>query len=341
MPGTFYKETDILVRELAKKKVLFLTHVRPDLDTLASAYALTHFLGQHTPCEWGIVKKLNDSYTQRISDFTLQPLLVEKLDSYDVVVCVDFRSPVQAGPLEDALVRFNGKIIILDHHHPSGNEFSKKTIQLIRPSSVAVAQMVAQIGIELDADFTKPVASALAMAILTDSARFTVANTETFTIMGMLLEKSGKTFEQLSLKAIPPQELENNVSVFHALRQTKLFGVGKYLLAQADAPYHNAPSANALIQLGADVALGIFSSTEGLFCTVRVSGRAHSVLQLDAMKILLPLAQKNGGNCGGHARAAQLNLPPYLSESIVTDAFTRELLMRVCKTDPKARVRIY
>lgn len=341
MPETFYQETAILQKELSGKKVLFLSHVRPDMDTLSSAYGLAHIFGQSTKCTWGLSEKLNDSYTQRVSTFAIRPQIINSLFPFDVVVCVDFRSPSQAGELESELRKFSGKIIILDHHSPSSNEFAGKTLKLIRPASAAVAQMVAQIARELNVEFTKPLSTALAMGILTDSAKFTVADNETFSTFAFLLEKSGKTYEQLSLSAVPPLEIADAISTFQSLRQVKLVNVGKFILASTNAPFHNTHAANALIQLGADIALGFFSGDKGLFCAVRISGRAHAVLQFDAMKVLPPLAREHGGTCGGHARAAQLNLPSYLSENVIIDAFVRELQMNVRKIDSNAQLKIY
>jgi nanoRNase/pAp phosphatase (c-di-AMP/oligoRNAs hydrolase) len=341
MPGTFYAETSILQRETRGKNVLVLSHTRPDLDTLASASVLAYILGKQTPSTWGLCEKLNDTYSQRVSSFTVRPQVITTLEKFDCVVCVDFRSPAQAGELSSALQSFSGKIIILDHHHPSSSEFSGKIIKLIHPGSAATAQLVATVARELNVELPKPLAAALAMAIITDSAKFAVANNETFSTFAFLLEKSGQSYEQLLERSIPPLELGDTVASFHALRQARLLSVGKYLLASTSAPYHNARAANALIQMGADVALGVFPGKEGLFCAVRISGRAHSVLQLDAMKILPVLAREHNGTCGGHARAAQLNLPPYLSENIIIDAFTRELQRHVRKIDKKSSVKIY
>lgn len=341
MAQPFYKETEILLRELNGKKVLFLSHARPDLDTLASAYALAHIFGQKSRATWGLCEKLTDSYMHRISSFSIRPQIIESLSSFDAVVCVDFRSPAQAGLLEIALQKFSRKMVIIDHHHPSSSEFSGSVTKIIHPSSASTAQLVTQIGRELNTEFIKPLASSLAMGILTDSAKFAVADNETFSTFAFLLEKSGQTYEQLVERAIPPFEMEDTVATFHSLRQAKLISVGKYLLASTNAPFHNAHAANALIQLGADVALGIFSGKEGLFCSIRISNRAHSLLQLDAMKILPSLAREHSGTCGGHARAAQLNLPPYLSENIIVDAFVRELQHKVRRTDNKAKLKIY
>ncbi len=341
MSGTFYPEAAILKKELSGKNILFLSHTRPDLDTLSSAYALAHIFGQKTRATWGLCEKLNDSYTQRVSSFSIQPKIIDSLHSFDTVVCVDFRSPTQAGELESELKKFSGKLIIIDHHHPSSNEFAGKVIKIIRPASAAAAQMVAQIGIELNSDFTKPLASALAVGILTDSAKFAVADAETFSTFSFLLSKSGKTYEQLMERAIPPLELKDAVVTFQSLRDAKLITVGKFLLASTNAPYHNSRAANALIQLGADVALGIFLGKDGLFCAVRVSGRAHSLLQFDAMKVLPSLASAHEGTCGGHARAAQLSLPLYISESVILDAFTHALQARVREKDKDAKLHIY
>ncbi len=342
MKGSFYPETELLLRTVSGKKVLILSHVRPDWDTLASGFALKAFLAPHTTqITWGISEALSVDWKERIFILGQQPQLISSLREFNIIICVDFRSPTQAGELEGALQKFSGSIILLDHHSPSTNEFSGKLLKLLRPHTVACAQMVTQIGRELDADVTPTLARALGIAMITDTARFAEADAQTFETMSFLLEKSKQSYESLLVHTKNPVPIQSNVSVIKALRDVKLIGVNDYLLASVVAPFHNTPSANALIQLGADIALGIFPSPEGLFVSVRVSARAHILLGVDAMSVLLPLVKTHDGSCGGHARIAQATLLPYFTETLLIDAFSRELLLRVRKKDKNAKMKIY
>ncbi len=339
--SSFQNETQTLARLVRGKKVLFLSHTRPDLDTLSSACALTSFFSPSAKTSWGVCEPLSSDMKARISFLDFQPRVIESLESFDVVVCVDFRSPNQAGDLSEHFRSFEGEVVLLDHHHPSTREFTNVKQFILRPASSSTAQMVAELGMAMDSSFSKSVSLILAAAMISDSARFAFANAETFRVFDFLLQKSGKTYEEVLAIAIPVVSISHRVSVFRAIKDAKLVGVGNYLLASVEAPYENAPAANAMIQLGADVSIGIFRTGKSVSASVRVSNRAHRDIQFDAMKILLPFATEHNATAGGHARAAQINLPAYFSESVLIDLFSRELLMRVKKNDNSARITIY
>lgn len=330
-----------LVSTLQGKKILFLSHVRPDTDTLASAMSLAYFFSSISDPTFGITEPLSDGHAQQTSFFPIQPKVIQSLRGFDAVVCVDFRSPSQAGPLSRALVNYVGKIVIIDHHHPSSNEFSHVSFSLIRPHSVAAAQLVAQLGDFMRREFTPAIASALAMAIVTDSARFMVANPDTFAVFSFLLDKSGRSYEELFTRAVPTSPIHERVGVFHALKQARLVSAGDFLLASVSMSHQTSQVANALIQMGADIGLSVSHSKEGVYSSIRISGRVRSELGMDAVLVGRPLAEKHEGTCGGHARAAQLNLPPYFSEQMIIDHFSRELFMRVKKSHPHAVLKIH
>ncbi len=323
------------------KRVLFLSHVRPDMDTLCSAMALTHFFSRECKPTFGTVERLSDFQLEQIRFFPIRPKPISSLKDFDVVVCVDFRSPHQAGLLSHALQAYKGQLVILDHHHPSPDEFKQISLSLIKPHSVSTTQLVAEMGREMVGDFTKPIATALAMGMVTDSARFMVANPQTFSLFDFLLHKSGKPYEEILSRAVPVSPIHERVGVFHSLKNIKLVSAGEFLFASISSPHPTGKIASSLIQMGADVGLCFSHSSEGVFASIRVSGRAHSELGYDAMHLITPFAQQHGGVGGGHARAAQINLPPYFSEQMLVDYFSRELFMRVKKNHPKTNLKIH
>jgi nanoRNase/pAp phosphatase (c-di-AMP/oligoRNAs hydrolase) len=329
-------------RSLLKgKKVLFLSHVRPDMDTLCSALALTHFFSNECSPTFGVVEPLSVFQREQIHFFPIHPILIDSLKGFDVVVCVDFRSPSQAGPLAHAFKSFKGKILILDHHHPSPQEFSRVDFAWIKPHSISTTQLVTQIGLAMKGSFIPSISTALAMGMITDSARFMVANSDTFHVFDYLLLKSKKSYEEILSRAVPVSPIHDRVGVFHSMKDARLVSAGNFLFASISSPHATGQIATSLIQMGADVGLCFSHSSEGVFTSIRVSGRAHSELGYDAMQIILPLAKQHGGVGGGHARAAQLNLPPYFSEQMLVDHFSRELFMRVKKNHPKAHLKIH
>ncbi|MFH0970002.1 MAG: DHH family phosphoesterase [Candidatus Diapherotrites archaeon] len=326
---------------LSNKKVLFLTHERPDMDTLSSALALTHFSRSRCDSTFGITKPLTQHYQSQILFFPIQPRVITSFRSFDVIVCVDFRSPSQAGELSRALQSFNGKIILLDHHSLSPHEFPKKTVSLIKPHSIATAQMVTEMMIEKHFSFPPKIARALAIGIISDSARFMVANPQTFSLFDFLLTRSGVSYDTIFARAVPTPSIHERVGIIHSLKQAKLVSVDDFLIGAVIHPHQTSWIASILVQIGCDIGLSVSPSPDGVYSSIRLSNRIYSKLKLDATSIFRSLAQQHNGTSGGHARAAQLNLPPYISENIILDALMREIYSRARKKNKKAFPKIH
>ncbi len=327
------------------KKVLCLTHAHPDLDTLASSHVLASMLKKMGAAQatFGIPEKPLLKSKILLDSLALRPEVISTLAGFDVVVCVDFRSPAQAGNLEYALKQFNGKRVLVDHHSLSSREFSSPTPAeaFILPTQAATAQMIALLAEEWDYSLSPSEAELLAIAIISDSARFALANEETFRLMHVLQQRSKQSYDALLLRAFPANDLAERLSIIQGMQSPSLFSADSFLLALARAPYASALASNALVQLGADIGVGLFRSREFVTASLRVSNRAHALLGFDSMEVLLPLAKANGGVCGGHACAAQITFPGYVSENIIEDTLKRELLMRVRKTKKNAQLRVH
>lgn len=330
-----------LQKTIAGKKVLFLSHAHPDLDTLASAYVLQKVFLKSAKAVFGIPEKPLIKFQALLDAHGFSPQIISTLEGFDLVVCVDFRSPSQAGELEYALKQFAGKLIIIDHHSPSSREFSRVYASCIVPAHAATAQIVAELAGEWNFSLEKEDAALLATALILDSYRFAVANSKTFQVMHDLLLQSQQTYESLLMRAFPVHDLNERLTTIKSMQSPQLISAGDYLLAIARAPYASAVASNTLVQLGADIGIGLFRSREFVTASLRLSSRAHSVLGMDAVEILLPLAKSHGGVCGGHASAAQITLPGYASENVIEDTFKRELFSLVKKIQKNAQLKVH
>ncbi len=339
MTPAFDKEIHRIASELSGKNILFLAHAHPDADTLSSAFVLSRIfskIGKGTRTQFGLSEKPHPHMREFLQSIGAKPKLIQSLKEFDAIVCVDFRSPSHAGELSQKLIAFSGKIIIIDHHHLSSNEFHARAQKLIIPNTVATAQLVYELGSLLLHLFSKEEARALASGIVVDSARFASANEETFAAMFHLLHTAAISYESLLAETLSDPSFPERVMVLNGLKNIHYLSAGDYILALAKAPFTSSAMANAMVQLGADVGIGYYSHASTMYFSIRVSARAHSELKLDAMKIILPFAKSHEGNAGGHARAASISIPDYFSESIVEELFTRQLLALVRKKVGKA-----
>jgi nanoRNase/pAp phosphatase (c-di-AMP/oligoRNAs hydrolase) len=328
-----------LRRLLKGKKVLFLCHVHPDLDSLASAYSLSCFFCKKSKTTFGVPEPVPLVLKERLKQISLKPKTILSLQNFDTVVCVDFRSPVQAGSLSKQLEEFAGNIVIIDHHQPPSNVFSKKTATIIQPKAVATAQLVTAIGKKLSFSFNSKVSKLLAAAILEDSARFASATAETFEAFSFLMKKSRSSYDCLWKLAFPTMNPGKRLSLLKSFRNLELFFIGDFIFAFSKAPHQTASVANSMISLGADVAIGWDLDNDWIFSSIRVSNNARQSLNFNAAKMIHTFLESHKGIGGGHVQAAQLNIPSYFSENVIRDLAKRTLLTKVRKKQPKAGIR--
>ena len=326
---------------LQGKRVLFLSHARPDLDTLSSGMALSHLFSSLAHTTWGVSSPLDALHEKQLHFFSTLPSLISSLHDFDIVVCVDFRSPEQAGPLSASLKTFSGKVIIFDHHSPSPNAFSRDVVSFIHSDEVATAQMVAELALSLHHAWSPAIASALAAGIIADSARFMVANPRTFFVFDSLLRVSGKTYEELFSLAAPVPPVSNRVGIFHALKHATFVSIDDHLLGSMIHSHQSSWVASALIQMGCDIGLSISYSPERVYTSIRLSNTFHHDLDFDATRVFSRIASQHEGTTGGHPRAAQLNLPPYFSEQMILDSILQEWLRLAKKKNPHARIKVH
>ncbi len=157
-----------------KKKVLILSHVNPDGDTVGSAFALKAIiqaLGGDARCVCSAepAKRLRFLYIDQEDCAYL-----EDGDEYDLVLSIDVASPVQLGDLDFLIPRIG---LMIDHHG-MGEAFA---VNYIEPTASAAGEIVfsiykefrnrGKIGIVPDA------ARRMYAAIVSDTGSFKFSNT--------------------------------------------------------------------------------------------------------------------------------------------------------------------
>jgi phosphoesterase RecJ-like protein len=171
------------VREIARglraaRRVVVLTHVRPDGDAWSSARGLV-----------GALKRLNIdaavagtepvshalSFLEGAHDPVLSPHDAERFQP-DVVVLVDCATIERAGfPNSQGEAPFaKARLYVIDHHE---NPPDLRAFALIDPRAAAAAELVVDVVTALGVAFDASLASTLLAGMMTDSASFQLANT--------------------------------------------------------------------------------------------------------------------------------------------------------------------
>ena len=176
-------------------RVLIITHVNPDGDTLGTASALKSYIG--TKADILIQIKDKNQFPKMYEflphmDSALYLTNVE--NNYDLVIAVDVASIDRI--VENARKIFDtSKNTIVIDHHKTNKGFAK--LNYIRGGLSSASEVLYNLFKAVDIEITKDIATALYCGILTDTGCFKYENTtpETFKIASILADCGIKTSE--------------------------------------------------------------------------------------------------------------------------------------------------
>lgn len=169
------------------KKILLITHINPDGDTLGSACGLKALIKTNFRNDCDIlVDNLVQTYLF-LPDLN-KAKLYEKIDKslvYDLVITVDVASPDRVEPVKILFEKAHRTINI--DHHPTNPKFADMNIVDAQASSTG--EIILNIANQYGWNISKDCANSLYTAILTDTGSFKYSNTtaKTFQAASQLL----------------------------------------------------------------------------------------------------------------------------------------------------------
>jgi phosphoesterase RecJ-like protein len=307
---------------LGAKRVLITTHVRPDGDALGSTAALSLGLKQKgVESEVLLLSRLPSKYAFVYTDAGIISYDVENgwpnafdLNRFDAVAVVDTGTWSQLPGLKDRLLAYTGSKVVIDHHL---TQEDWATAKLVDTTAAAAGEIVATLLKRWGVTFEAPIASALYVALVSDTGWFQFSNTHpgTLRLAADLLEAhvdADRIYKLLYLN----ERKERLAIQSRALQSLQLLADGKLAVMSL--------TKDDFFQTGAGV-----NDTEGLINiplqvkTVEVSILFNEPLTPGPVRVSLrskgatdvsKFAEQFAG--GGHARAAGLKMEGNLSTAI-------------------------
>ena len=276
---------------LLGKRVVITFHSLGDVDAVASAIALSRFIGPTAViappdrCS-APARKLIDYMQIRTAPYSSLTISDD-----DLLVVVDSSSP-------HLLSHIGGRKIdlMIDHHTRFGGEITAK--QVINDESASSTS-------EMLYYFLRPVddvsCTSLMLGIIADSANFKHASSKTFFACSALLSASGKPYSEILSLSSMPERIEERIESLRSCSSVKSEKIGNYLVAFAMAKSHEAHFADLLVQMGADLAFVGCAGEDG-----RISARMRDSLlgkvRLD--RTMFQIGRALQGSGAGHQLAA-------------------------------------
>jgi bifunctional oligoribonuclease and PAP phosphatase NrnA len=185
------------------KQVLVTTHVRPDGDALGSAAAMVLALRvKGVAAKVLLLSHLPTKYSFVFKELGVEWIDVEKgfpadfsLDPYDTLLVVDTGTWSQLPGLKPYVETFKGSKLVVDHHQTQEDWADHK---LVIKEAAAAGEIVAELIEQWNVPISKEIATAIFVALVSDTGWFQFSSTRPFTLrLGAELIEAGVDTDRL------------------------------------------------------------------------------------------------------------------------------------------------
>lgn len=288
-----------------KKKILIITHIRPDGDTIGSAFGLKYALEGYADVRVICAQKLPNRLAFIADGETV--LFEARLGEFrpEMVICVD---AAELELMDEYGNKYASAIDLKLDHHPLGSHYAR--YNYIDGKAAATAEIIYEVVRELEligaAKLTKKAASALYAALSSDSGCFKYGNVTSKTMhIGAELMDAGAEAASINEKMFESKGADEVIALKLALNGMNIYRQGTVVAFTITEQMRNTygitdDAFGEIVSFlrsieGVELALTIRQLSDDLE-KYRVSMRSRS--NIDACKLCTLI----GG--GGHARAA-------------------------------------
>lgn len=299
-----YKKAIELINKY--NKILILTHISEDGDSLGSSFALRLFLigmGKKAFVMLGEPHKLCD-----ILYGTKDNIPLEK---YELAIAVDCGDEERLGSRRD-FFKACEKTIVIDHHS-TNTGFGD--VNCIDPSAASTAELIFDLANEMGLEITPEIASNLHLAIASDTGGFMYANTtpKTMRIEAILLEKGAENVK-INTKLFSTNSYSKLMLMKEAIESLEVHAEGKVACISLTRAQISKYGAND------DECEGLISIPRSLenvnvafFAREKSPGEIKVSMRSDGLIDVSEICAMNNG--GGHKMAAGCTLYTTLQEA--------------------------
>jgi phosphoesterase RecJ-like protein len=317
MPDPYQQVIDALSR---CRRVLITTHVRPDGDALGSAAAMHLALKRKgIESEVLLLTHLPRKYACIFGDYGVPSTDVERgwpadwrFDRFDALLVLDTGTWSQLPGLQERIASWRAPRVVIDHHLTQENWAD---VRLIVTEAAAAGEIVAELLEAWDVELDRDIATALFLAVASDTGWFAFSNTRPYTLrLAATLIEAGVDTDRMYQHLYQSESAHRVALQTRAMQSLELLAGGRLAvmtLSKADFAQTGAsvPDTENLVNIPmqiADVEMSMLVTDPPEGGPVRVSLRSKGEVDVSAF------AERFGG--GGHARAAGLKIDAPLGD---------------------------
>jgi len=294
---------DWIVDKVAKGVVPVVSHRNGDMDTIASACALS--------CSLGPSSRAMGIHVSRVASDVINELKFEfnRMDknrpawprTVSGIIVVDAGGPGQVG----IDLPKNVPICIIDHHAHSSDDWKIGEHDLhINMDVRSTTQIVHDYLQEFHpSNLDIRIRKLLLTGLITDTGHYRHADSNALLSASNMLGDEINHGDVLDLLRTTGLGRSVRIATLRSLTKVTVESAGEFVVAVTACGTHEGLVAGSLISAGADASIVTNSKNEGLRLTTRASHRAVEQ-GIDMGAIMSSLAQSLGNEGGGHPGAA-------------------------------------
>ncbi|MCL4380977.1 MAG: DHH family phosphoesterase [Candidatus Marsarchaeota archaeon] len=309
----------------SQKRALITFHSMGDMDSVASAFAISQLLGNSRIISPDFITSNSSSMLKKLG---YPEISCEFDDSADLVILLDANDFAECGPFAEKLQSFRKDILIIDHHSPkiAGNA----NVYCFNDESYNSATSIAY---RLLQDFSVPVgvqlAKLIAMGIISDSAEFKNSSADTFLQIGALLKAAGTDYSSLLAEFVQISDVKERAKTISEMFSSTVIIKNKVLFVFGRTETHSNIAADDAIKIGADIALFHSISKKEISFSARMRPGLDKKLGVDLGRIMKSIAPAINGTGGGHPCAAGAYGPMQFKKDEFINSFIARILSRI------------
>lgn len=303
---------------MKERKVLVTSHANADPDAISSILVGLRLVEHLGGKGCALVPQGLSKVSREMLNLTGVELKYCSGRDIEVCLVVDSSNSVQLGDVWSLCSTARVRVLI-DHHMP-GNLAEAADVKLIDPTASSATELMVLLLHEAGGKLSPPEATLVSSGIFYDTRTFSYASRYAFKAMSVLLDwgcehkKIAKAFA-----ARKRGDFSLRMAVLKALSRMRLERACEdILIATTHVSSYESDVANVLLSLGADVALVVSEKSALLRVSVRTSERAIS-RGVSAYDLSLQIAEKLGGEGGGHEGASMVHMNLRPLESVVEE----------------------
>lgn len=304
----------------SEDKILVLGHMNADVDALTSSFAMSSYLQKKGfESKVSFSKAVNANAVKFAKQLGLEYSVDPDLNEFNKIFLMDFSGPEMLG---DLVLPKGIEFVVMDHHKPNDEFVSKAKCSLVDTTASATCILVYKLFSKTNVEVDGKTAKMIAAGIFVDTMELSMADADSFEILGYCLNIANIDMTKLRLMLEIKHDISSRMARLEGINNTKFYFAKDFLVGITEVkPGFESACVQALVNLGVDFGIAYSKGEKGRLL-LRLSDDAVFNKELSlSEKNIPPVMDRNDCGGGGHPNAGGARCSLEVLDKVVKELF--------------------